>query len=78
MRPCHQDLLAARFPLLYARQRWDWGGIDAAFSTDLPADELVTNVHVVCFVGQQVVVCRDNPGPTAGVSAAASACASYS
>jgi 8-oxo-dGTP diphosphatase len=60
MRPCHQGLLAARFPLLYARQRWDWGGIEAAFSTDLPADELVTNVHVVCFVGQQVVVCRDN------------------
>jgi 8-oxo-dGTP diphosphatase len=54
--------LAARFPLLYAQQRWEWAGIDAVFSTDLPADELVTNVHVIGFVGQQIVVCRDSRG----------------
>jgi 8-oxo-dGTP diphosphatase len=52
--------LQDRFPLLYAPQRWEWGGIDAAFSTDLPADNLVTNVHVVGFVGEQIVVCRDS------------------
>lgn len=55
-----QVALAARFPLLYAEQRWEWAGIDAVFSTDLPPDELVTNVHVVCFVGERIVVCRDN------------------
>jgi 8-oxo-dGTP diphosphatase len=54
--------LQDRFPLLCAPQRWEWGGIDAAFSTDLPADNLVTNVHVVGFVGEQIVVCRDSRG----------------
>jgi 8-oxo-dGTP diphosphatase len=54
--------LADRFPLLYTQQRWEWAGIDAVFSTELPADELVTNVHVVGFAGQQIVVCRDNRG----------------
>jgi 8-oxo-dGTP diphosphatase len=54
--------LPERFPRLYARQRWDWGGIDATFSTDLPADELVTNIHVVGFCGQQIVLCRDDRG----------------
>jgi 8-oxo-dGTP diphosphatase len=54
--------LADRFPLLYTRQRWEWAGIDAVFSTELPADELVTNVHVVGFVGQDIVVCRDDRG----------------
>jgi 8-oxo-dGTP diphosphatase len=52
--------LADRFPLLYAPQRWEWAGVDAVFSTDRPPDELVTNVHVVCFVGQRIVVCRDD------------------
>lgn len=52
--------MSARFPLLYAPQRWDWAGIDARFSTDLPADELVTNVHVVGFTGDRIVVCRDS------------------
>ena len=62
MPPSPQTSLADRFPLLYARQRWEWAGIDAVFSTDLPADELVTNVHVVGFVGQHIVVCRDSRG----------------
>jgi 8-oxo-dGTP diphosphatase len=57
-----QASLAARFPLLYARQRWEWAGIDAVFSTELPPDELVTNVHVVGFVGPRIVVCRDDRG----------------
>ncbi|MQA86589.1 MAG: NUDIX domain-containing protein [Streptosporangiales bacterium] len=50
---------ASRFPLLYARQRWEWASVDARFSTDLPVPALVTNVHVVGFVGERIVVCRD-------------------
>ncbi|MFJ8813888.1 NUDIX domain-containing protein [Amycolatopsis thermoflava] len=46
-------------PLLFAPQRWEWGGLDAVFSTSAPADELVTNVHVAGFVGDRIVVCRD-------------------
>ena len=62
MYPRPQVSLAARFPLLYAQQRWEWAGIDAVFSTDLPADELVTNVHVVGFVGPHIVICQDSRG----------------
>jgi 8-oxo-dGTP diphosphatase len=54
--------MSARFPLLYASQRWEWGGIDATFSTHLPADELVTNIHLVGFAGDEIVVCRDSRG----------------
>jgi 8-oxo-dGTP diphosphatase len=50
---------AARYPLLHAPQRWEWAGVDAVFSTGPPPDELVTNVHVVGFVGERIVVCRD-------------------
>jgi 8-oxo-dGTP diphosphatase len=50
-----------RFPLLHAPQRWEWGGMDAAFAVEPPADELVTNIHVVGFTGEgRVVVCRDD------------------
>lgn len=49
---------ATRYPQLYAPQRWEWGGIDAVFSTDPPPDDLVSNVHVVGFVGERIVVCR--------------------
>lgn len=51
--------LARRFPLLFAPQRWEWGGIDAQFSTSYPDDTLVTNVHVVGFCGDRILVCRD-------------------
>ncbi|MGA8114546.1 MAG: NUDIX hydrolase [Actinocatenispora sp.] len=50
---------AVRYPLLHAPQRWDWGDMDALFATAPPADELVTNVHVVGFVGDRIVVCED-------------------
>lgn len=36
--------------------------MDVRFSTELPPDELVTNVHAVCFVGDAVVLCRDDRG----------------
>ncbi|HEX5291032.1 MAG TPA: NUDIX domain-containing protein [Streptosporangiaceae bacterium] len=51
-----------RFPLLYAPQRWEWGGMDAAFSAEPPPDELVTNIHVIGFAGAQIVVCREERG----------------
>lgn len=52
--------LAERYPLLHAPVRWEWGGLDVRFSTELPPDELVTNIHVVCFVGDHIVLCRDD------------------
>jgi 8-oxo-dGTP diphosphatase len=52
--------LADRYPLLHTPTRWEWGGLDVQFSTDLPPDELVTNVHVVSFVGAEIVLCRDD------------------
>ncbi|MFI7210870.1 NUDIX hydrolase [Micromonospora maritima] len=52
--------LAAAYPRLFAPQRWEWGGLDAQFSTDVPPDELVTNVHLVGFSGDQVILCRDD------------------
>jgi 8-oxo-dGTP diphosphatase len=54
--------LATRYPRLFAPQRWEWGGIDAKFSTAHPTPELVTNVHVVGFIGERIVVCRDARG----------------
>ncbi|MFI1916688.1 NUDIX domain-containing protein [Nocardia sp. NPDC020380] len=52
--------IADRYPVLHAPARWEWGGLDVQFSTDLPPDELVTNVHVICFSGDRIVLCRDD------------------
>ncbi len=55
------DELAALFPALHAPQYWTWGRYDAQFSTVLPPDELVTNIHLVGFTdGGRVVLCRDD------------------
>ncbi|MER6366655.1 NUDIX hydrolase [Kitasatospora sp. NPDC001527] len=52
--------LAALFPALHAPQYWAWGRYDAQFSTVLPPDELVTNIHLVGFTADdRVVLCRD-------------------
>ncbi|MEE1823574.1 NUDIX hydrolase [Streptomyces sp. BE20] len=52
--------LATLFPALHAPQYWTWGRYDAQFSTALPPDELVTNIHLVGFTGDGLVVlCRD-------------------
>jgi 8-oxo-dGTP diphosphatase len=51
---------ATRYPLLHAAQHWpDLDGHGAVFSTEPPADDLVTNVHVVAFVEKRIVVCRE-------------------
>ncbi|WP_167475725.1 NUDIX hydrolase [Nocardia arthritidis] len=51
---------AERYPLLHRPTHWVWGNLDVQFSTDPPPDELVTNVHAVCFTGAEVVLCRDD------------------
>lgn len=53
------DDVSQRFPLLHAPERWDWAAMEMRFSTELPPDELVQSVHVIGFVGDRVVVCRD-------------------
>jgi 8-oxo-dGTP diphosphatase len=54
--------VAERYPALFRPRRWEWAGIDAQFSLDAPPDELVTNIHVVGFVGDGVVLCRTRAG----------------
>ncbi|WP_067685995.1 NUDIX hydrolase [Nocardia jejuensis] len=54
--------LAARYPVLFAPARWEWGGLDVQFSTELPPDELITNIHVIAFTGDRIVLCRDDRG----------------
>ncbi|MDH6109810.1 8-oxo-dGTP diphosphatase [Kitasatospora sp. MAP12-15] len=49
-----------RFPHLFAPQRWEWGAMDAQFATELPPDELITNIHLVGFADGLVVLCRDS------------------
>ena len=36
--------------------------MDAAFAAEPPADELVTNIHVIGFTGGRIVVCRTERG----------------
>ncbi|GIG61063.1 hypothetical protein Lfu02_54350 [Longispora fulva] len=48
-----------RFPVLHAPLRFEWADLDAVFSTGPAPDELVSNIHVVGFVGERIVVCRD-------------------
>ncbi len=51
---------AARYPLLYSPQQWSGAQIDVQFSTELPPDELIQSVHVIGFVGDDIVICQDN------------------
>ncbi|MCX4749851.1 NUDIX hydrolase [Kitasatospora sp. NBC_01287] len=51
-----------RYPALFAPQRWEWGGIDAQFAVEMPPDELITNIHLIGFAGDLVVLCRDARG----------------
>jgi 8-oxo-dGTP diphosphatase len=57
--PLSDGILAARYPRLYAAQRWEWAGVDAQFCTVEPPDELVTNIHIVAYVDDQIILCRD-------------------
>jgi 8-oxo-dGTP diphosphatase len=50
--------LAIRYPHLFRREKWKWAAAHVTFSTALPDDALVTNVHIAGFVGDDLVVCR--------------------
>ena len=52
--------LAVRYPLLHRPDRWAWASITMTFSTRLPPDALVASTHVVGFVGEEVLLCRDD------------------
>jgi 8-oxo-dGTP diphosphatase len=51
--------LARRYPLLHRPDRWEWASITMTFTDRLPRDELIASTHVVGFVGDEVVLCRD-------------------
>jgi 8-oxo-dGTP diphosphatase len=51
-----------RFPLLFAPRRVEWAGVDGAFSREVPDPALVTKIHLVPFVGERIVVCRNSDG----------------
>jgi len=50
------------FPALFAPQRWEWGGIDVQFSLEAPADDAVSNVHLLARATDGLVVCRNDLG----------------
>lgn len=52
------DEYAARFPVLFAPTRWEWGPLEVQFSLldAAPPEHLIANVNVVPFIGDQVVV----------------------
>lgn len=56
------DEISARYPRLFAPQRWEWGDIEATFSILPPPEELVSNLHVIAYVGTNVLVCRNDLG----------------
>ncbi len=51
--------IAGEYPLLHAPHRWEWAPFDVQFSTEIPPDEFVQSVHVVGFIDDRIVVCRD-------------------
>ncbi len=52
-----------RYPLLHRPDRWEWASITMRFQRELPRDDLVSSTHVVAFVGEEVILCRDQrPG----------------
>lgn len=52
--------LAERFPTLYRPDRWEWASITMQFTTEIPDEELVSSTHVVGFVDDRVLLCRDD------------------
>lgn len=66
------EINLADYPHLARPVRWKWGPIDAAFELlgDLPENRLISNVRIVPFVGDRVLVLKmedgswDHPGGT--------------
>lgn len=54
----------ADYPDLAQPFRWKWGPIDASFELldEIPGDELISNVRIVPFVGEQVVILKMDDG----------------
>lgn len=52
--------LVRRYPLLHRPDRWEWASITMTFTTELPAEDLIASTHVVGFVGDEVLLCRDD------------------
>ena len=49
----------APYQLLHRPVRWEWASITMHFKRELPRDDLVSSTHVVAFVGEEVILCRD-------------------
>lgn len=61
------DLWHERFPGLFARSAFEWGGVASGdlqiqFSLEIPPDELISNVKVIGRAGGGVVVCQSEQG----------------
>jgi 8-oxo-dGTP diphosphatase len=61
------DRWQERFPGLFARSAFQWGGVapgdlEIQFSLELPPDELVSNVKVIGRAAGGVVVCESDQG----------------
>src|SRR5215475_4406818 len=52
--------LAARYPDLYAARRWEFARLTPQFTVVAPPEDVVSNVHVVAFTGDRIVLCRDD------------------
>ena len=51
-----------RFPELFAPGHWAWGEVDVRYSIEEPADELISNVHVIGRADGGIVVCSNDLG----------------
>jgi len=51
-----------RFPELFAPDHWAWGKLDVRYTTDVPPDELISNVHVIGRAEGGIVVCSNDLG----------------
>lgn len=52
--------LSERFPALHRPDRWDWSAITMRFTTQIPDEKLVASTHVIAFVNDLVLLCRDD------------------
>jgi 8-oxo-dGTP diphosphatase len=51
--------MSERFPALHRPDRWEWAAITMRFSTQVPDEKLVASTHVVAFIDDLVLLCRD-------------------
>lgn len=51
---------AARFPMLFAPRRVEWASVDGRFTEERPDPALLTKIHLVPFVGGDILVGRNS------------------